>query len=404
MAVCCLCLCDLGVVEGCYSNFDDPNDIIPLKTVGVVKVAEMWRGPTGSFKDIALSVVGRLVDFFLKKCNRKANIVVATTGDTGSAAIHSVLGSKNINIIVWYPRHGITHVQELQMTTIEAPHVQVVSADGTADATDVTVRKLFADQEFASKHNLMTLNSINVGRIIAQAVHFTYLYLKLCPSVDREVTFCVPSGGMGNSTGGVIARTMGVPLRLVCAVNENDIADRALRLNDFSLREELHTPASALDNILPYNLERVFYYLCGQRADIVRDVMETLEKDGRSHLPTAITEGNTFIDTARVDTRELFATMKRVWEEFSYAICPHTAVAMQPGLKLAAASPDKEIIVMATATPAKFPEVMERGGVPVPRVESIERLFGLSEHKIMVEKEEDWEKRMREEVMSFDQN
>ena len=282
---------------------------------------------------------------------------------------------------------------------------KVFSADGTCDDNDAVVKGLYSDREFVSKYNLTSFNSVNIGRVIVQVVHFVYLYLKVCPGVDREVTFCVPSGGMGNSAGGVIARTMGVPLRLVCAVNENDIADRALRLNDFSLSGRmLHTPASALDGSLPYNLERVFYYLCGQRADIVRDVMETLEKDGRSHLPTAITEGNTFIDTARVDTRELFATMKRVWEEFSYAICPHTAVAMQPGLKLAAASPNKEIIVMATATPAKFPEVMERGGVPVPRVESIERLFGLSEHKIMVEKEEDWEKRMREEVMSFEQN
>ena len=291
MSVYCVCLCDVGVIEGCYSNFDDPNDIIPLRTVGVVKVAEMWHGPTGAFKDIALSVVRRLVDLFLKKSNQKADIIVATTGDTGSAAIHSVLGSKNINIIVWYPRHDVSPVQELQMTTVDAPNVQVVSADGTIDNIDSIVKKLFADQEFASKHNLTTLNSINVGRIIAQVVHFTYVYLKVCPGVDREVTFCVPSGGMGNFTGGVIARTMGVPLRLVCAVNENDIADRALRLNDFSLSGRmLHTPASALDTSLPYNLERVFYYLCGQRADIVRDVMDTLEKDGRSHLPTAITE------------------------------------------------------------------------------------------------------------------
>ena len=371
----------------------------------MVKVAEMWHGPTGAFKDIALPAVGRLADFFLKKSGRKATIVVSTAGDTGSAAIHSVLGSKNINIIVWYPRHDVSRVQELQMTTVDAPNVKVFSADGTCDDNDAVVKCLYSDKEFVSKYNLTSFNSVNIGRVIVQVVHFVYLYLKVCPGVDREVTFCVPSGGMGNSEGGVIARTMGVPLRLVCAVNENDIADRALRLNDFSLSGQmLHTPASALDGSLPYNLERVFYYLCGQRADIVRDVMETLEKDGRSHLPTTITEGNTFIDMARVDTRELFVTMKRVWEEFSYAICPHTAVAMQPGLKLAAASPDKEIIVMATATPAKFPEVMERGGLPVPRVESIERLFGLSEHKILVEKEEDWEKRMREEVMNFEQN
>ncbi len=393
-----------GVLDGCYSKFDDPDDLIPLKTVGSVKVAEMWHGPTGSFKDLALSVVGRLVDYFLEKSGRKANIIVRTSGDTGSAAIHSVLGSKHINIVVWYPRGCVSLVQELQMTTVDAPNVKVFSVEGTTDEADVPLRKISADKEFVSKYNLACFNSVNVSRILLQAVHFTYLYLKICPTVDRYVTFCVPTGGLGNITGCVVARTMGIPLQIVSTVNENDIVDRTFRLNDFSLSDSVvHTPSSAMDIQIPYNIERIFYYLTSQKSQIVRDVMESFERDGRCKLPEAITKTNTYLQTARVDTEELFSAMKQVWQENNYAICPHTAVAMNAGLRLAAQNPEEEIVVIATATPAKFPQVMERGGVPVPRVEQVECLFGLPEHKELVEKGEDWEKRMRDAVASFNQ-
>ena len=393
-----------GLLDGCYSKFDDPDDIIPLTKVGGVKVAEMWHGPTGAFKDIALSIVGRLVDFTVQKSGRKANIIVSTSGDTGSAAIHSVLGSKNINIMVWYPRGRVSRVQELQMTTVDAPNVKVFSADGTAEDSDIPLKKLFTDKDFVSKYNLTCFNSINVSRILLQAIHFSYLYLRVCPNVDREVTFCVPSGGLGNVTGGVVARNMEVPLKFVCTVNENDIVDRTLRLNDFSMTDTvLLTPSSAMDVQIPYNIERLFYYLSGKRTDIVRDVMERFERDGRCKLPEAITKMNTYLQTARVDTEELFSAMKQVWQENNYAICPHTAVGMNAGLRLAAQNPEEEIVVIATATPAKFPQVMERGGVPMPRVEQIECLFGLPEHKELVEKGEDWEKRMRDAVASFNQ-
>ncbi len=393
-----------GLLDGCYSKFDDPEDIIPLRAVGGVKVAEMWHGPTGAFKDIALSAVGRLVDFMLKKSGCKANIVVSTSGDTGSAAIQSVAGSKHVNIIVLYPRHRVSRVQELQMTTVDAPNVKVVSVDGTSDDSDILLKNLFADRDLVSKFNLMCFNSINVSRVLLQAVHFTYLYLRVCPTVDREIMFCVPCGALGNVTGGVISRNMGVPLKFMCAVNENDIIDRAFRLNDFSMADTvLLTPSSAIDIQIPYNIERIFYYLCGQRSEIVADVMKCFERDSRSQLPEAITKGNTYLHTARVDTEELFKTMKQVWTENQYAVCPHTAVAMNAAKKLTVQGPEEEIVVMATATPAKFPEVMERGGVLAPRIERIERLFKLPEHKLLVEKGDNWNQKMIDALASFEQ-
>ena len=378
--------------------------------MGVVNVAEMWHGPTGAFKDIALSVVGRLVDHFLQKQGKKAHVIVSTSGDTGSAAIYSVLRSRNVNIIVWYPRKRVSRVQELQMTTVDAPNVKVFSADGTSDDIDLPMKNVFADRDFVAKYNLVCFNSINVSRVILQAAHFIYIYLKVCPGVDRDVTFCVPSGGLGNIASGVIARTLGLPVKFVSAVNENDIVDRAFRCNDFSLADSVkHTPSSAMDIQCPYNIERVFYYLSGQNSDILREVMETFERDGRCKLPPVVMENNTFLVTARVDTNDLFATMNKVWSERSYLTCPHTAVGMHAALnfvekrnKTDSNQPiAQDMVVIATATPAKFPEVISSVGLPVPSVASFDRLSSLPEKKEMVEKDEDWEQRMREAVMSF---
>lgn len=383
--------------------------------MGVFNIAEMWHGPTGAFKDIALSVVGRLVDHFLKKQVKKAHVIVSTSGDTGSAAIHSVLGSKNVNIIVWYPRKRVSRVQELQMTTVDAPNVKVFSADGTSDDIDVPMKSIFADPDFVAKYNLVCFNSVNVARVILQAAHFIYIYLKVCPGVDHEVTFCVPSGGLGNIASGVIAHTMGLPIKFVSAVNENDIVDRAFRCNDFSLADTVkHTPSSAMDIQMPYNIERAFYYLSGQNSDILREVMETFERDGCCKLPPVVMENNTFLETTRVDTSDMFATMKKVWRENSYLLCPHTAVAMHGALNLVEKQnksfdplsdnnqpTPQDIVVIATATPAKFPEVISSVGLSVPLLESIDRLSSLPEKKEMVERDENWEQRMREAVMNF---
>lgn len=175
--------------------------------MGSVYVAEMWHGPTGAFKDLTLSVVGRLVDHFLKKQAKTATILVSTSGDTGSAAIHSVINSKNINIVVMYPRNRVSRVQELQMTTINSPNVRVISVDGSSDDQDLVMKQLNTDTSFAKTYNLTCVNSVNIARVLFQAVHFIYLYLQQCPEATHKVLFHIPSGGLGNLAGGVVART-----------------------------------------------------------------------------------------------------------------------------------------------------------------------------------------------------
>ena len=387
-------------MDGCFSKFDSP-EIIPVSKLGSLLVAELWHGPTGAFKDLALSVVGRLADLFLRKQGKKATVLVGTSGDTGSASIHSVLGSQNINIIVLYPRGRVTRVQELQMTTVNASNAKVYSVDGTSDDLDIPIKKLFADNEFVKKYNLVSLNSVNVARVLFQAVHFIYLYLKACPAVDREVLFSVPSGGLGNMAGGYIAYMMGIPIKFMAAVNENDVVHRAFDTGVFSLSEiVLQTYASAMDIQIPYNIERLFYFMSGGSCETVKSVMEKFEKDGTCNLPSELLACNHCITTTRVSQRSILATMEHVWKEFKYIVCPHSAIGLCAALDYQRKEQGSEdLVVIATATPAKFPEVVEKAGLSVPSFPAFTELHSKVETKFFMEKEDDWEQILRVAVV-----
>ena len=401
-------------MDGLYARFDH-TDIIPVKKVGPVHVAEMWHGPTGAFKDLALAIVGRLLDHFLRKRRQMATVLVATSGDTGSAAIHSILGSKNVNIFVLYPRDRLSRVQELQMTTVNAPNVTVYSADGTSDDGDIPVKKLFSDAEFVKKHNLVCLNSVNVSRVVIQAAHFAYSYLRVCPTVDREVLFCVPTGGMGNITGGYIAYTMGLPVRFLAGVNENDVVHRVFTSGVLALSEMLETHATAMDIQMPYNSERVFYFMSGGNCELVKTVMEEFEKTGRCSVPAEILGNNKCISTMRVTNDDTLSTMGYTWQKYGYLLCPHTAIGMRValdylGVQLTGKSESetaqkdqkdriRDIVVIATATAAKFPETVERvGGIPLPSVPAITELYSKPERKLFMEKDEDWDVILRQAI------
>ena len=390
------------ILEGCFESFDEPQ-IIPLKKVGSVYVAEMWHGPTGAFKDLALSVVGRLIDHFLKKQAKTATIMVSTSGDTGSAAIHSVVNSKNINIVVMYPRNRVSRVQELQMTTVNSPNVRVISVDGSSDDQDVVMKQLNTDTSFAKTYNITCINSVNVARVLFQAVHFIYLYLQRCPEATQEVLFCIPSGGLGNLAGGVVAREMGLPVKFLSAVNENDVVHRAFLQGELSQRDLKTTFSSAMDIQIPYNIERVFYYMSGRKPDIVKTVMREFESGANTTIPPEILKNNNYISTVRVTNENTLGVMQHTWKEHGYLLCPHTAVGMQALSEGSGRSlwDCKDKILIATATPAKFPDILGQVGLPLPAVPAIERLYALKETKLYLEKGQNWEKRLKEIIASF---
>ena len=363
----------------------------------------MWHGPTGAFKDLALSVVGRLMDHFLKKQGKRATVIVSTSGDTGSSAIHSVLNSKNVDIVVMYPRHMISRVQELQMTTIQSSNVRVISVDGTSDDQDVVMKKVNTDVVFAKKYNITCMNSVNVARVLLQAVHFIYTYLQVCPEVSDDVLFCIPSGGLGNLTGGVIAKEMGLPVKFLSAVNENDVVHRAFHQGELLMKEVNTTYSSAMDIQIPYNIERIFYCLSGQQAGVVKEVMESFESGKRTTVPPALLEKSNYITTMRVTSEDTLTAMQQTWKEHRYLLCPHTAVGMQALHTMSEKLPWKcrEKVLIATATPAKFPEIISQIGLPLPSVPAIDRLFTLPETKLLLEKGDNSEEKLKEVVASF---
>ena len=231
-----------------------------------VAVAELWHGHTLAFKDLPLQVLGGLLGHFLARKKTKINVLVGTSGDTGSAAIEAVRQSPWVNIFVLFPAGGrITQIQELQMTTARSEHnnVHVVACDGTSDDLDVPILECFEkDPDFARKYKLCSINSVNIIRILMQCTHFLYAYLHVCPDADRPVDFSLPTGAAGHIAAGVFTKHMGVPIgQLVAATNDNDLLATFLNTGEFRPRTTgaIQTSSPAIDIQVPYNVERMLY-------------------------------------------------------------------------------------------------------------------------------------------------
>lgn len=314
-------------------------------------------------------------------------------------------------MIVMYPRHMVSRTQELQMTTIQAPNVRVFSVDGTSDDADVVVTTLFADTGFAKKYNLNVFNSPNICRVLVQAVHFFYLYLKLCPEADQDVLFSVPTGGLGNISSGMLAREMGLPVKFLAAVNENDSVFQALTCGVYRLPPTVHkTLSCAMDIAVPYNMERIFHYLSGGKSEVVRKVMDEYEKCGICTLPSCITDANTCISSASVTGSVVLATMREVWQHHGYLVCPHTAVATRAALDSLdekrrttgdigeKESSSLEPVIICTATPAKFAEAVKEAGLVLPPSPKFDGFGKMAETKLFMERGEDWCKIVRQQI------
>lgn len=298
------------------------------------------------------------------------------------------------------------------MTTVVSPNVHVFSVDGSSDDADVVVNTLFADSGFAKKHSLNVFNSPNVCRLLVQSINFIYLYLQLCPEADQEVLFCVPTGGLGNIASGMLARSMGLPVKFLAAVNENDTVFQALESGVFKSSPSVHkTLSCAMDINFPYNIERLFYYFTGGNTDMVKRIMNDFENEGLCNLPASVMESNTAVSSVRVLGEGCVSTMQEVWKEHGYLICPHTAVATRAALDLLkrreVAGKEKESIktstcqrlaVICTATPAKFAEAAAKAGLTLPPSPIFDGLGSLPEKKLYMDKGQDWCQIMRRAI------
>ena len=359
------------LIERSYDSFDHP-EITPVISKDGVNIVELFHGPTLAFKDVALQLLGNLFEYLLKESGQKMNIVGATSGDTGSAAIYGVRGKENIAIFILHPHGKTSPVQALQMTTVLDANVHNIAVKGTFDDCQNMVKALFNDLSFKEEHALGAVNSINWARVLAQIVYYFYAYFKVSKSLDQRVIFSVPTGNFGDIFAGYIAKRMGLPIsQLLLATNENNILTRFVLHGDYSLGTVVPTLSPSMDIQVASNFERYLYFLYQENPLRVREAIEEFSKTGRLHFsPEERSVVTSDFLSQSVDRQETLDTIASFYQETGYLLDPHTAV----GVKAAQDHRDRNLplICLATAHPAKFEEaVIIATGLPPERPASL---------------------------------
>jgi threonine synthase len=325
-------------------------------------VLELFHGPTLAFKDVALQFLGNLFEYVLRRSGRELNIVAATSGDTGSAAIHGIKGREHMRIFVMHPRGRVSPAQERQMTTVLDANVFNLAVDGTFDDCQRIVKDLFNDLAWRDAHHLGAVNSINWARVLAQITYYFYAAFRVMDKTGSErVRFAIPTGNFGDIFAGYVATRMGLPAdRLVLATNENDILARFFKTGVYEASGVVPTLSPSMDIQVASNFERYLYYRAAGDPEQVRRWMAQFQSEGR--ITVGLAAGATSIDplirAGQGDTAATLQTIHRFWKDFGYLLDPHTAVGVHVGLQhLDEASP---MICLATAHPAKFGAAIEQ--------------------------------------------
>lgn len=362
-----------------YAAFAHPA-VVPLVQIGDEHfVEELFHGPTLAFKDIALQLVGRMFEHVLSQQGRRVTIVGATSGDTGSAAIDGVRHCAHADIVILYPDGRTSEVQRRQMTTADSPNVHVVAIDGSFDDCQDLVKAMFNDPEFRERMSLSAVNSINWARVMAQVVY----YVTATDLLRGEINFCVPSGNFGNVFSGWIARQMGAPIgRLVVASNANDILTRFFNDNDMSTRPVVPSLSPSMDIQVSSNFERLLFELNQRDGGLTAEQLQRFRASGSLSLEAdqrADQIDGVFL-AARLDDTETLEVIARTYASTGMLLDPHTAVAVGAAERLRP-SIDGPIVTLATAHPAKFPDVVERAtGVRPPLPPHLADLMQRREH------------------------
>jgi threonine synthase len=365
-----------------YETFKNPA-VTPLRQLDAnLWLLELFHGPTLAFKDIAMQLLARLMDWALLRRGQRSTLLAATSGDTGAAAVEAFSSSRHAKLFVLHPKGRISDVQRRQMTTVKSENVHNIALDGTFDDCQAIVKALFSDEPFRTRVALSGVNSINWARIVAQAVYYVYSALAL-GAPARRVSFAVPTGNFGDIYAGYVAKRIGIPVeRLVIATNENDILDRTMKTGRYEIRDVHPTSSPSMDIQVSSNLERLLFEVSGRDAGSVRAAMNGLSQSGGFTIPDrSLAEMRRNFSSGRADRSETEDTIRTMFRSSREIVDPHTAV----GLKVARESMDKEAMIsLATAHPAKFPDAVERATGVRPTLPS--RLAGLmaSEERMSV--------------------
>ena len=345
------------IIDKSYSVFREKN-VVKLIKVGDRSVLELFHGPTLAFKDVAMQLLGNFYEYYLNNENEKINIVVATSGDTGAAAIDAIKGKKNVNIFVLHPHNRVSSVQRKLMTTGKEQNVINIAINGNFDDCQNLVKSMFADKIFSNEIRMSGVNSINWARIIAQSVYYFYSYF-LVEDKDRPLNFSVPTGNFGDVYAGYLAKKMGLPInKLVVATNQNDILHRAISKGSYEVEKVTETISPSMDIQIASNFERLIYDLndCDDGKTI--NVMKDIREKGKYIIDQErLNKINTDFLSSKMSEEEVLETIKKVHEKFDIVLDPHSAIGFAAFNK---ASLEGNNIVLATAHPSKFPDAINK--------------------------------------------
>jgi len=338
------------IARDSYAGFGHA-DIAPLRRLGPrLQVLELFHGPTLAFKDFALQFLGRLYGWQCEQLGHRLNVLGATSGDTGAAAIHGLLGQACANVFILYPEGRVSLLQERQMTCTGSPNVHALALDGSFDDAQRILKELFGDTEFARAQNLSAVNSINLARILAQSVYYLHAWLRLSPVERTETEFVVPTGNFGNVFSGWLLTRMGVPIRgFRVATNRNDILHRFFSAGDYRAGSVEPSLAPSMDIQAASNFERLLYYVVGENPSRLRNLLVELTAGRAGGLGALRPAG---FSSSRATDAEITALIREIHDRHGYVIDPHTAC----GFKDLPA--DGPVVVLSTAHPAKFPDAI----------------------------------------------
>ncbi len=348
-----------AMINAAYATFRHPA-VAPLTQIGPnAFIMELFHGTTLAFKDVAMQLIGRLMDYVLDKRGLRATIVGATSGDTGGAAIDAFAGRDRTDIFILFPEGKVSPVQQRQMTTSTEKNVHAIAVRGNFDDCQNLVKAMFNDAPFRREMRLSGVNSINWARIMAQVVYYFTTAISL-GAPDRKVSFTVPTGNFGDIFAGYVAKRMGLPVdRLVIATNENDILARTMKTGRYEMKAVKATTTPSMDIAISSNFERLLFEAYGRDAGAIRQLMENLKQSGAFEIADAPLKAiRREFRAGRASEKQVAETIRTTLAETGYLLDPHTAVGVFVAKRHEKSN--SPMVTLATAHPAKFPAAVKK--------------------------------------------
>ncbi|MGO4387251.1 threonine synthase [Microvirga sp. 2YAF29] len=353
---------DLGLmIDKAYSSFRH-QAVCPLTQLDDnLFVLELFHGPTLAFKDVAMQLLGRLMNHVLKARGARATIVGATSGDTGSAAVEAFKGLDQVDIFILYPHGRVSDVQRRQMTTVASPNVHALAVEGNFDDCQSMVKAMFNNGRFRDELQLSGVNSINWARVAAQAVYYFTAAVAL-GAPHRPISFSVPTGNFGDILAGWAAKRMGLPIeRLMIGTNANDILARTLGSGTYEIKGVEPTTSPSMDIQISSNFERLLFEAYGRDSEAIRRLMASLNQSRAFMIEAGpLARIREEFSAEAVNETNVLDEMTETYRKTGYVLDPHSAVGTRAGRALLKTNPEVPVVALSTAHPAKFPDAVER--------------------------------------------